>query len=112
MLRKHLTQLKKGSTPTLLLALLRNGEMYGYEMAEALAKSRDGLLAISEGSLYPTLHRLESDGLVEAMWRAGQGPRPRRYYRLTSRGRAEAERSAEELRKFAQGLMQFVPESA
>ncbi len=82
--RSHLL---KGALPLLVLGALDEGELYGYEIAQRLAAGSAGAVAPSEGSLYPTLHRLEAEGAVMATWRDGErGPR-RRYYRLTARGR-------------------------
>jgi PadR family transcriptional regulator, regulatory protein PadR len=79
-------QLLKGTTPMLILAVIDDGELYGYEIAQRLRDRSGGTFEVSEGSLYPTLHRLELDGALTATWRASdRGPR-RRYYRLTEKG--------------------------
>ena len=79
-------QLLKGALPLLVLGALEDGELYGYEVAQRLGTRSGGIVAPSEGSLYPTLHRLEALGAVTATWRDGdRGPR-RRYYRLTEAG--------------------------
>jgi len=60
--------------------------MYGFELAERLRDDTGGALHFKEGTLYPALHRLEEERLVESFWEASPaGPR-RRYYRLTSAG--------------------------
>ena len=61
-------------------------------------------LAPSEGSLYPTLHRLEAEGALEATWRDGEGGPRRRYYRLTQSGMAALERAEREWTTFAGGV--------
>ena len=81
------SQLVKGTTPLLVLTVIGEGELYGYEIAQAVRDRSGGAFAPSEGSLYPTLHRLELDGALAAEWRTSdRGPR-RRYYRLTKAGR-------------------------
>lgn len=81
-------QLLKGATPYLVLATLREGELYGYQIAQRIRERSAGAFAPSEGSLYPTLHRLESEGALAATWRDGErGPR-RRWYRITPAGLA------------------------
>jgi PadR family transcriptional regulator len=76
----------KGAMAYLVLAVLREGERYGYQVALDLRERSEGTFAPSEGSLYPTLHRLEADGALLATWRAGErGPR-RRWYRITPSG--------------------------
>jgi DNA-binding PadR family transcriptional regulator len=80
------TELLKGAMAYLVLAVLREGEQYGYQVAAHIRERSDGAFAPSEGSLYPTLHRLEADGALTATWRAGdKGPR-RRWYRVTEAG--------------------------
>lgn len=81
------SQLLKGTTPLLVLAVIGEGELYGYEIAQRVREQSGGAFAPSEGSLYPALHRLEADGALVASWRhSDRGPR-RRYYGLTDRGR-------------------------
>jgi PadR family transcriptional regulator PadR len=87
-LSSMIREFRKGSTSLLLLHLLTERPMYGFELSERLHASTGGLLAFKEGTLYPALHGLEADGLVESFWEESpDGPR-RRYYRITSRGRA------------------------
>lgn len=82
--RNWLSQVRRGTIEYCVLALLRSGERYGFEIARALSEA-DGLVT-SEGTVYPLLTRLRSVGLVETTWReSNQGP-PRRYYRLTRDG--------------------------
>ncbi|GBC87691.1 hypothetical protein HRbin12_01708 [bacterium HR12] len=83
-------QLRRGILEHCVLALLRDRERYGFELARALAEV-DGLVT-SEGTLYPLLARLRRDGLVETTWRESPSGPPRRYYRLTAEGRATLER--------------------
>jgi PadR family transcriptional regulator PadR len=81
---KLLAQLRRGSIQYCVLALLRDGDRYGFELTRQLA-SADGLVT-SEGTVYPLLARLRQEGLVETTWQeSSQGP-PRRYYRLTEDG--------------------------
>src|SRR5215218_2943700 len=92
-------ELRKGSSALLLLHLLRERPMYGFELAERLRSDTGGALDFKEGTLYPALHRLEDDGLVESFWQdSPSGPR-RRYYRLTEVGlEALSERRAQWIR--------------
>lgn len=76
----------KGVLDLAVLASLRHGESYGYELAKALDEA--GLGRIKGGTLYPVLNRLEEAGLVEAEYRAAERGPGRRYYRLTDAGRA------------------------
>ena len=82
---KLLAQMRRGAIEFCVLALLREADRYGLDLARTLAA--DGLVT-SEGTIYPLLARLRQDGLVETTWHESpQGP-PRRYYRLTDDGRA------------------------
>jgi PadR family transcriptional regulator PadR len=82
------TQLLKGTTPLLVLSVLRDGELYGYEIAQRIRERSGGAFAPSEGTLYPALHALEAEGALVAAWReSDRGPR-RRYYRITPQGGA------------------------
>lgn len=88
---EHRTQVLKGVLDVCLLALIAEEPSYGYEMVEKLADR--GLLLVADGSIYPSLSRLQKQGLVEGYFEehAGGGP-PRKYYRITGPG---AERLAE-----------------
>ena len=79
-----LTNLRKGVLEFCLLALLREGEWYGLDIARRL--SEQGLLA-GEGTVYPLLSRLRRAGLVTTEWSESDAGRPRRYYTLTDLGR-------------------------
>jgi PadR family transcriptional regulator PadR len=90
------SSLPRGTTPLLVLGVIGEGELYGYEIAQRIRARSGGALAPSEGSLYPTLHRLELDGALAATWReSDRGPR-RRYYRLTKRGQGLLAESREQ----------------
>ena len=86
-------ELMRGAGPVAVLKLLERGEMYGYELVEALSRSSSGVLAMGQSTLYPLLYNLEAKGLVKSKWKAGAaseanpGARDRKYYSLTDRGR-------------------------
>lgn len=79
-------ELMRGAGPVAVLKLLERGEMYGYEIVEALEKRTDGVLAMGQSTLYPMLYNLEAKKLVAARWDES-GARARKYYRLTPEGR-------------------------
>ena len=81
--------LLSGSTPTLVLALLKDGDKYGYQMIEELARRSDDTFQMKEGTLYPLLHTLEKERLVESYIQKAPSGRDRKYYRLTRSGREE-----------------------
>jgi len=83
-------ELMRGAGPVAVLRLLqRTGEMYGYELVEALDRHSGGVLAMGQSTLYPLLYNLEAKGLVKSHWKTagGGGGRDRKYYALTDRGR-------------------------
>jgi PadR family transcriptional regulator, regulatory protein PadR len=93
-----LTQMRRGALEYCVLALLRDGERYGFELVRRLAEA-DGLVT-SEGTVYPLLSRLRRDGVVETTWRESSTGPPRRYYRLTRAGHLALEVFTEEWRRF------------
>lgn len=85
-----------GSSGMLVLKLLSEADMYGYQITSELAKRSDDTFLFKAGTLYPLLHSLEEKGLVESYDMAAESGKTRRYYRLTERGRGGlAEKSAE-----------------
>jgi PadR family transcriptional regulator PadR len=80
------SQLLKGTTELLILSVLEDEELHGYQILQRIRERSGDALAPSEGTLYPALHRLEARGALDASWGPGEaGPR-RRYYRLTETG--------------------------
>jgi PadR family transcriptional regulator PadR len=82
------TELLKGTLSLLILSLLSRRPMYGYELAATVHRDTDGAFTWREGSLYPSLHKLQADGLVLGAWEEKETGRKRRYYHLTKKGRA------------------------
>ncbi len=76
------------STP-LVLAILAEGDSYGYAILERVRRLSGGRMAWTDGMLYPVLHRLERLGLVEARWETADSGRRRKYYRITDLGLAQ-----------------------
>jgi len=77
-----------GSLQALVLRTLNGGPRHGYGIARWIEGRTDDVLSIEEGSLYPTLYRLEREGLVEAEWGTSELNRRIKLYRLTGEGRA------------------------
>jgi len=74
-----------------VLAILAEGESYGYAIIKRVGELSNGQLNWTDGMLYPVLHRLERHGLVAAKWGASESGRRRKYYRLTKEGRTQLE---------------------
>src|ERR1700690_3595043 len=104
--RRIQAQLLKGTLPLLVLATLRDGELHGYEIARRIRSRSGDAFTLSEGSLYPALHRLETDGALEASWRVGEGGPRRRYYHLTKTGHAALEQAERDWSTFSAGVSQ------
>src|SRR5436190_12544813 len=81
------TELLKGTLSLLILSLLSRKAMYGYELAATVHHDTDGAFEWREGSLYPSLHKLEQLGLIKGEWEDKEGGRKRRYYHITKTGR-------------------------
>lgn len=79
--------LMKGSTDSLLLYLISQQPMYGYQIIKELERKSQGYFKFKEGTLYPALHRLERAGLILGKWQVLPGGRQRRYYHITDKGR-------------------------
>jgi PadR family transcriptional regulator PadR len=80
------------------MALVEEQERYGFELVQTLAEV-DGMVT-SEGTIYPLLSRLRKDGAIESTWRESESGPPRRYYRLTPRGRQSLRAFREEWIRF------------
>jgi len=79
-------ELLKGNTETILLSLLKDQPMYGYQIIKELERRSQGYFKFREGTLYPALHRLETAGLVRGSWERLPSGKERRYYHPTERG--------------------------
>ncbi len=79
-------ELITSNTDSLLLGLLVEKPMYGYQIIKELADRSRGYFNFKEGTLYPALHRLETMGLVESRWQLLPGGQQRKYYYLTEKG--------------------------
>jgi PadR family transcriptional regulator PadR len=77
------------SATPLVLAILAEGESYGYAIIKRVAELSGGHLQWTDGMLYPVLHRLERQGFVEANWVTSETGRKRKYYRITAAGQAQ-----------------------
>lgn len=94
----------KGSLSTIILELLSGtGKMYGYQIAKSVKEITQGKLKLTEGALYPALHKLETDGMIEATIERIDN-RPRKYYRLTQPGKKERTKRKIELEGFVNQL--------
>jgi Predicted transcriptional regulators len=80
------SDLIRGHIDTILLALLKSGDKYGYEIGKLVLQKSDGEYELKEPSMYSTIRRLESQGLIEAYWGDETLGARRKYYRITAQG--------------------------
>jgi PadR family transcriptional regulator, regulatory protein PadR len=83
----QIQQLRKGSTPLLILSVLADGKKYGYQVMRELEQRSEGYFSMTAALLYPALHELEEEGLVASEWEDGEGKRRRKFYTITEKGR-------------------------
>jgi PadR family transcriptional regulator, regulatory protein PadR len=96
----HSPELLKGTLQTILLKVLKDhGRMYGYEITQRVKELSESQLLLTEGALYPALHKLEAEGILKTET-VMIGKRVRKYYSLTSTGRSLAKDRVEELVDF------------
>lgn len=93
-----------GSTTTLILKLLEEKDMYGYEMIETLANKSDHTFDLKAGTLYPILHGLEKKELVESYEKKADNDRFRKYYHLTKKGKNLLKEKKEEWTIFSNAV--------
>jgi PadR family transcriptional regulator PadR len=97
-------ELKRGTLEMIILRLISERQMYGYELASALEKRGGSLFRLKEGTLYPVLYRMEKAGYIEARWETlGRGV-PRKYYRLTKPGAKFLDARIEEWKEFTAAI--------
>jgi DNA-binding PadR family transcriptional regulator len=98
------SNLYKGSLSTIVMKLLNDkGKMYGYQITREVEKITSGELVITEGALYPTLHKLEAKGLLSVEIKKVSN-RPRKYYFLTESGKKETSNLLNEMKSFIQNM--------
>lgn len=103
--------LQRGTMDLLLLTLLRDKDMYGYQLSQELSNRSGGLCAIPEGSLYPTLYRMLDQGLISDQRVIVGRRRARIYYHLEPAGEAYLHQLREEYLSMNQGIMKVLASS-
>ncbi len=84
------------STKPMILSILQEKENYGYQIIQSVKRISGGSLEWSDGMLYPVLHRLEKDGLIQAQWSMSEEGRRRKYYLITELGQKELKSEKEQ----------------
>ena len=93
-------ELIKGSTPMLIMGVLKQEDMYGYRIIKELEKQSEFVFTMKEGTLYPILHALEIENFLESYWEQCDC-RKRKYYHLTQKGKAQLKEKQEEWKTFS-----------
>lgn len=97
-------ELVQGTLDMLILKTLTRGPMHGYGMASLIQQVSDEVLRVEEGSLYPALHRLELDGIIDSEWGLSSNNRRAKYYKLTALGRKQLAKEASNWSRLAQAI--------
>ncbi|MFW6154363.1 MAG: PadR family transcriptional regulator [Planctomycetota bacterium] len=106
----HFTDnLIRGTVTPMVLAMLAERPMYGYEIIKLVHARTDGKLQWKEGTLYPALHKMQADGLLAAAWQQPPAdgdapPRKRKYYRLTRKGKTQLARQARQWKELSDAV--------
>lgn len=104
-------QFRKGILEIVILKLLSNKEMYGYELVAELNRQGNSF-NIKEGTLYPILYRLEDDGLMETRWeQAASRGQPKKYYSVTPKGKQVMRESYAQWKAIAQDITKIMEDS-
>jgi DNA-binding PadR family transcriptional regulator len=94
----------KKDLSTLVLGILQEEGLHGYEIAKRIREKGMNSLDVAEGRLYPALHKLEIDGLIEAQWIPQEGRPPRKVYSLTEGGQEELSKQRQAWKEFAESV--------
>ena len=99
-------QMRKGTTVVAILKLLAETEkpLHGYEMIQQLEERSQGLFRFKEGLVYPTLHRMQREGLLESRWLHEPGTRRRKVYTVTDKGHNRLQVELRQWQEFARGM--------
>ncbi|TCT20933.1 PadR family transcriptional regulator PadR [Melghiribacillus thermohalophilus] len=101
-------ELVKGSTSLLILQLLHERDMYGYELVKEMDRRSDHHFQMKEGTLYPALHKLEKQAYVEHYWKEQEKGPARKYYRITEAGKQVLQEKTKEWQKYVQVMNQVM----
>ncbi|MUK89373.1 PadR family transcriptional regulator [Ornithinibacillus sp. L9] len=104
-------ELIKGSTSLLVLQLLNERDMYGYELVKEMDKRSEHHLQMKEGTLYPALHKLEKQEYIECYWKNQEKGPARKYYRITAQGQEILEEKTSEWHRYVQVMNNLIGRS-
>lgn len=102
------TDLVQGTLDLLLLKILALGPMHGWAVSQRLKQISGDVLAVSDGSLYPSLHKLEQEGWIKAEWKTSELGRRAKFYSLTRLGRGHLEKEAANWERLSTAITRVV----
>lgn len=97
---KYSKELTTGTIPMLVLSVMEKEDMYGYKIIKELEMRSEHAFSLKEGTLYPILHSLEKEKLLESYWEVADG-RKRKYYHITKKGLGQLEVKKEEFKEYS-----------
>ncbi len=97
-----------GSTILLLLSLLEESDMYGYEIIKKLEMKSDQTFQFKEGTLYPVLHKLENKGYVKSYMSKSDSGKERKYYKITNNGKKQLAEEIEKWERFSESVNKVI----
>jgi PadR family transcriptional regulator PadR len=101
-------ELVKGSTSLLVLQLLNERDMYGYELVKEMDRRSEHNLQVKEGTLYPALHKMEKQEYIECYWQNREKGPARKYYRITAQGKEILEERISEWFRYVQVMNNLI----
>ena len=108
----EVNRIKKACTETLVISLLKQKPMHGYQMCKEIERRSAAYFSLKHSTLYPILHRLEKEGLIAGEWVSLDAGKPKKHYHLTPRGEGHYRESADHWRGFIEAMIRMVPEAA
>jgi DNA-binding PadR family transcriptional regulator len=100
-------EIPKGTTAALVLKIISRSDCYGYDIIKQISALSEKNLNLKQGTLYPILHTLEKEKLIESYWSEDQGKRKRKYYKITKVGLASLEKRQQEWQGFRNTIDQI-----
>jgi PadR family transcriptional regulator, regulatory protein PadR len=102
------TDLVQGTLDLLILKILALEAMHGWAISQRLKQVSNDVLQVSDGSLYPALHKLEQEGWITAEWKPSENNRRAKFYSLTRLGRKELEKETANWSRLSEAITQIV----
>ncbi|MBQ2828478.1 MAG: helix-turn-helix transcriptional regulator [Clostridia bacterium] len=97
-------ELSKGSSSLLVLSVLENKDMYGYQIIKEIELRSEHVFNFKEGTLYPILHNFENNGYVKSYWEESEQGRKRKYYHITKKGLDVLKKSREDWKTYSSAV--------